>query len=218
MINLFVNSTTFGQAMGATFNLAQEGTLSEKRLTPLENCEVLAPAYEKMPNAMEIADLISRGDNEKVTKISKAISAENIRVNSLVVLMRELQFVHETFGLEIPGGVITAYVPAELLKELHQGRVKYYLDENAETKYYSEFERAIWRQVMPLLQFYFCNIVFKNIASCKVNERQDPIQQHRANIHASIYSKMLTAYREMKALRRCNSDQQTPQYATESAF
>lgn len=201
MINVLINSTTFGQTIGATFDLSIEGALSDKRLTAIENCNVNAPVYERVIDVNKVTSLIASGLTQKVNNLSKAIEVENVRVNSLNMLLRELQFIHETFGAEIPNGVITVYVPGELLQELQSGRVKYYLDDTVESTYYSNTERALWREVLPLVQFYFCNIVFKNISGCKKNMNETQEQADRVSIFNSMYSKLLTAYRELKAVK-----------------
>lgn len=213
MLNIFINSTTFGQAMGATFNLAVEGSLADKRVTALENCEVVAPLYERTVDAEKIASLIATGQTQKVSNLGKAIEFENIRVNSLAMLVRELELVASLESNEM----IIAYVPGELLQELESGRVKFYLaGSESNTTYYSEFELNLWHHAMALIQSLYCRLVFKNIASCRKNVSGTAVQADRVNITASMYTKLLVAFKEMKIAK--SSVQHTQQSAGESAF
>lgn len=213
MLNIFINSTTFGQAMGATFDMSAEGSLSDKRVTDLENCEVCAPIYEKAVDPTKITSLIATGQTQKVSNLGRAIEAENVRVNSLAMLIRELELVASIESNEM----IIAYVPAELLQELESGRVKFYLaDDSSKTTYYSEFELNLWQHAMPLIQSLYCRLVFKNIASCRKNVSGSDVQADRVNITASMYTKLLIAFREMKTAK---SNVQAPaQSSGESAF
>ena len=113
------------------------------------------------------------------------------------MLKRELELV---MSLETEEMLI-AYVPGELLQEIESGRVKFYLTDETETTYYSEFELALWKEVMPMIQALYCRLVFKNINACKQNKSNTPVQAERVNINAGMYSKLLTAFREMKALK-----------------
>lgn len=199
MLNIFINSTTFGQAMGATFDMSVEGTLADKRLTALEDCEVCAPVYERSIDASHVASLISAGQTQKVSNLGRAVEVENVRVNSLAMLIRELSFISM---LEDRNDMLIAYVPGELLQELESGRIKFYLaDDSAETTYYSEYELSLWREALPLIQNLYCRLVFKNINACKKNSSNTPIQADRVSINASMYTKLLTAFREMKAMK-----------------
>ena len=82
MLNIFVNSTTYGQALGCTFNMSVEGSLADKRITALELCEPVAPVYERAIDASKVTALIASGQTQKVTKLGKASEVENVRVNS----------------------------------------------------------------------------------------------------------------------------------------
>lgn len=206
MLNIFINSTTFGQALGATFNMAVEGSFSDKRVTPDENIEVLAPIYERAIDPNKITALLASGQTQKVTNLGKAVEVENVRVNSLNVLIRELRMIS---ALESEG-VIIAYLPGELLQEIESGRVKFYLnDSEAQTTYYSALELELWRQAMPLIQALYHRIVFKNIASCRKNISNTQIQADRVAIVGSMQAKLLNAYREMRALRNNPASQVT---------
>ena len=213
MLNIFINSTTFGQAMGASFNMNVEGSLADKRLTALENCEVCAPLYEKVVDATKITSLIATGQTQKVSNLGKAIEVENVRVNSLAMLIRELELIASIESNEM----IIAYVPGELLQELESGRVKFYLaGDSGETTYYSTFELDLWHHAMALIQSLYCRLVFKNIASCRKNVSGTAIQTDRVNITASMYTKLLIAFKEMKVAK---SNVQAPaQSSGESAF
>lgn len=195
MLNIFVNSTTFGQAMGATFDLGVEGSLADKRITAIENCEVLAPIYERALDPEKVTALITAGQTQKVSNLGKAVEVENIRVNSLSVLIRELQLAS---SLE-DTGMIIAYMPTELLQEIESGRIKFYLNDETETTYYSKTELELWKIALPLIQNLYCRIIFKNINACKKNVSNSPVQADRVAINASMYNKLLTAFREMKA-------------------
>lgn len=206
MLNLFINSTTFGQAMGATFDMSVEGSFADKRVTPDENIEVLAPIYERVIDANRITALIQSGQTQKVSNLGKAVEVENIRVNSLNVLIRELNMISAMEST----GVIIAYLPTELLQEIESGRIKFYLnDSSAETTYYSKTELELWAQAIPLIQNLYSRIVFKNIASCRKNVSNTQVQADRVAIVASMQSKLLTAFREMKALRNGAQAQQS---------
>lgn len=199
MLNIFINSTTFGQAMGATFDMNVEGTLADKRITALEDCEVCPPAYEKTIDANKVASLITSGQTQKVSNLGRAVEVENVRVNSLAMLIRELTLISM---LEDRNDMLIAYVPGELLQELESGRIKFYLaDDSTETTYYSDYELSLWREALPLIQDLYCRLVFKNINACKKNSSNTPIQADRVSINASMYTKLLTAFREMKAMK-----------------
>nr|DAV25264.1 MAG TPA: hypothetical protein [Caudoviricetes sp.] len=199
MLNIFINSTTFGQAMGATFDMSVQGSLADKRLTDLSNCEVCQPVYERVIDANHVASLITAGQTQKVSNLGKAVEVENVRVNSLAMLVRELVFVSM---LENRNDMIIAYVPGELLQELDSGRVKFYLAEDStETTYYSDIELALWKEALPLIQNLYCRLVFKNINACKKNVSNTPVQADRVAINANMYTKLLTAFREMKAMK-----------------
>lgn len=211
MLNIFINSTTFGQAMGATFNLAVEGTLADKRITDLANCEVCAPIYEKVADPEKITAFIATGQTQKVSNLSKAIEVENIRVNSLAILIRELQLV-----ASLPcNDMIIAYLPTELLQEIESGRIKFYLSGDSETTYYSQTEIELWKIALPIIQSLYCRIIFKNISACKKNVSNSSIQADRVSITASMYTKLLTAFRELKAVK---TGQQTPVASGGPAF
>lgn len=199
MLNIFINSTTFGQAMGATFDMNVEGTLADKRITALEDCEVCPPVYEKTIDANKVASLITSGQTQKVSNLGRAVEVENVRVNSLAMLIRELTLISM---LEDRNDMLIAYVPGELLQELESGRIKFYLaDDSTETTYYSDYELSLWREALPLIQSLYCRLVFKNINACKKNSSNTPIQADRVSINASMYTKLLTAFREMKAMK-----------------
>lgn len=198
MLNIFVNSTTFGQAMAATFSMDTEGSLADKRITAIEDCEVLAPIFEATIDATKISALITAGQTQKVSNLGKAVEVQNIRVNSLNVLIRELQLVASLDTNEM----VIAYVPGELLQELESGRIKFYLGDDAtETTYYTTDELALWNTALGLIQQLYCRLVFKNIASCKKNVSNTAMQADRVNIAGSMYNKLLNAYREMKSLK-----------------
>lgn len=201
MLNIFVNSTTYGQALGCTFNMSVEGSLADKRITALELCEPVAPVYERAIDASKVTALIASGQTQKVTNLGKAIEVENVRVNSLAMLIRELQVVSAVESNDM----IIAYIPGELLQEIESGRVKFYLTEDTQTTYYSEYELELWKQALPLIQSLYCRIVFKNIMACKKNVSNTPVQADRVNIFNSMYTKLLNAYREMKAVKANNT-------------
>ena len=210
MLNLFINSTTYGQVMGATFNIDGEGSLAERRLTQFT--EVEEPVYHKTVDSEKITQLIATGQSDKVSKIGKAIEIETIRVNALAMLLRELSMIS---NLE-SDDMIIAYLPVELLQEIESGRVKFYLDGTTETIYYSTYELELWRQVLPLIQLMYCRIVFKNISSCKTNRSNTPVQADRCAVYANMYQKLLTAYRDMKALKSGKTN--APSVSGESIF
>lgn len=195
MLNLFINSTTYGQVIGATFNIDGAGSLAERRITQFT--EVEAPIYTKEIDTTKVTQLFVSGQTDKVNRMSKAITVENIRVNSLSMLLRELTLIANLESQDM----IIAYLPGELLQEVESGRVKFYLDGTTETTYYSNYELELWSQVLPLIQSLYCRIVFKNIASCKKNLSNTQVQADRCAIYASMYQKLLTSYREMKAIK-----------------
>lgn len=212
MLNLFVNSTTFGQAMGATFDMSIEGNLAQKRITADFDCEVLAPIYEKHIDANKVTALITAGQTQKVSNLGRAVEVENIRVNSLNVLIRELSMVSV---LETTG-VVMVYLPTELLQEIESGKIKFYLnDSSAETTYYSAQELELWAQAMPLIQSLYNRLVFKNINACKKNVGNTVIQGEKVSIVASMQTKLLIAFRTMKALK---SGAQQQSYTGEEIF
>lgn len=217
MLNIFVNSTTFGQAMGATFKMDAVGTLSDKRVTPLNLCNVVAPVYGRVMNAEKVTALINSGQSSKVSNFAKAIETEKIRVNSLNMLVRELSMIN---AMEDCNEMITAYVPAPLLSELESGRVKVYLfDESVETTYYSKFELELWKNANALIQQLYCRLIFKKIDSCKVNVSNTPIQAERVDIYNSIYEKILVAFREEKTRQAASQYTETASTGTNgSAF
>ena len=201
MLNLFINSTTFGQAMGCTFDMGVEGSFADKRITSDENIEVLSPIYERVIDADKVSALIQAGQTQKVSNLGKAVEVENVRVNSLNVLIRELKMISELENT----GVIIAYLPTELLQEVESGRVKFYInDSEAKTTYYSKTELELWAEAMPLIQALYSRIVFKNIPACKKNVSNTQIQADRVAIVASMYNKLLNAFREMKTVRNSN--------------
>lgn len=197
MLNIFVNATTFGQTMGATFDMDVQGTLADKRLTEIENCEVIAPVYEKAVDASKVTALLAAGQTQKVSNLGKALEVENVRVNSLFMLKRELEYVSSLESQDM----IIAYVPGELLQEIESGRVKFYLADETETTYYSEFELNLWKEVLPIIQFLYCRLVFKNINACKQNKSNTPAQADRVEIYSSMYTKLLVAFRELKSIK-----------------
>lgn len=195
MLNLFINSTTLGQAMGASFDMDVEGTLADKRITEDANCEVIAPIYRRAIDANKVAELVASGQTQKVSTLSKAIDAECVRVNTLSMLIRELELVAALDSTDM----IVAYVPTELLGELQSGRVKMYIGENATANpYFSELELGLWAHAMELIQSLYHRLIFKNIAGCKKNSNNDPVQALRGAITGAMYGKLLTAFREMK--------------------
>lgn len=212
MFNVFVNSTTFGQAMGATFDLSIEGSLADKRVTAPENCKVLAPIYERKVDANRVTSFISTGQTQQVSKLAKAVDVENVRVNSLAVLIRELQMISEIDT----DCMIIAYMPLELLQEVESGRVKFYMSGETTTTYYSQTELDLWRTALSLIQSLYCRIVFKNINACKKNNTNSPVQADRVNINASMYNMLLTAFRELKAER--TKPKTTPAVSGEPIF
>ena len=196
LLNVFVNSTTFGQAMGATFDLSVAGDLSNKRITALEDCAVLEPIYEKQIATEKIAEYLKTGQTQKVSNLGKAIETENIRVNSLAVLIRELALV---LSLETEEPV-TVYVPYALLQEIQSGRIRYYLAENTNS-YYSQQEIELWKEALPLMHEMFYRLVFKSIDTCKSNSNNDPVQALRVSISNSMYARLLKSYKEFKAIK-----------------
>lgn len=195
MLNIFVNSTTYGQTMGATFDMSTEGSLIDKRVTSVENCDVVPPIYQREISAQKVADLISAGQTEKVANLGKAVEVENTRVNSLAMLIRELTLVKD---LKDNKDIVVAYVPGELLHEIKSGRIKFYLDEEAKTTYFSSLELELWKQVLPLIQDLYCRIVFKSIDSCKKNSSNTESQADRVSIYSSMQKRLIAAFREMK--------------------
>ena len=173
MINLFINGSQFGQTMGMTFHMDGEGSLAQRRLTSTENVKVVSSIYGREVDADKIAQLVKSGLADKVAGYTKALEVESIRVNSLNMLVREL----ETVKASDIQSMITCYVPDVLLRELTSMRVKYYLSGESVNDYYSEFELSLWRKAMPLFQELFFNLVFANIASCGKNQFNDPVQE-----------------------------------------
>lgn len=200
MLNIFINSTTFGQAMGATFNLRIEGGLNQKRITSFENCQVQAPIFTAELDTVKIQEYASAGDMKKVNGLTKAVEIQNVRVNSLAVLIRELQMVKANTGNDM----LLVYLPDELLNEISDGKIKFHLSDDestGENSYFSEQETELWRVAMPLIGELYSRLVFKSIKSCRNSSSNSPEQTDRANICASMYGMLLNAYREEKKAR-----------------
>lgn len=203
MLNIFVNTTTFGQPMAATFDIAEDGT--KKLITPLDECSVYDAGYEQTISAEKLAEIAMSGNVKKMTSSMKAINAENIRVNSLDLLIVELNRVlplikeQETIdedGVVTPAGeVVTVYVPQQLLRELHDLRVKFYVYGSSESSYYSQYELDLWKKALPLIQELFLNVVFKNIDGCRKNLGETKVQASKVNIYKSMYKRLLAAYK-----------------------
>lgn len=203
MLNIFINSTDFGQAMGATFRMDGEGTIAQRRITADKDCVVNAPVYEanSANYTAKIAEFLAQGLSQKASNLGRAMNTENIRVNSLAMLIREL----ETVSLIESTEIITAYVPKPLLDELFYGKFKLSLEEGApKNSYYSDFELELWRKALPLVQELFSRLNFRDIASCRElrdSQAGNNMQKERVSIYKAIYGNLLTAYREMKALK-----------------
>lgn len=200
MLNIFINSTTFGQAMGATFNLRMTGGLNQKRITSFENCQVQAPIFTAELDTVKMQEYVIAGDMRKVNGLTKAVEIQNVRVNSLAVLIRELQMVKAN----TENDMLLVYIPDELLNEITDGKIKFHLSDDestGENSYYSEQETALWRVAMPLIGELYSRLVFKSIKSCRNSASNSPEQADRANICASMYGMLLTAYKEEKRAR-----------------
>ena len=194
MLNTLINSTTLGQAIGATFEIDGTGSLTERRLTPGENCRIQEPVYERIISLEKFQALYTTGQMDKITRLNKAIESENIRVNSLAILLRELQLIDEMDTNEI----VTIYVPTQLLKELQDMKVKYYLTSETPSNYYSAQEIEMWKPTLVLIQKLYFNLVFKNIYSCTKNTTEDKVRADRAILYNSMQTLMNTAYRTLK--------------------
>lgn len=195
MLNTFINTTTYGQAMAATFNLDTDGsTLAEMRITSIEDCNVLDPIYEKEVRIEKVAEYLKNKQTQKVSNLGKAVETENIRVNSLAILIRELELINTLDTEEC----VTIYVPQPLLQEIQSGRIRYYLNENTNS-YFSEVEIELWKEALPLMHELYFRLVFKSIDACKTNNNNDQIQALRISIVNSMYARLLKAFKERKA-------------------
>lgn len=213
MLNTLINSTTLGQAIGATFTIDGPGTLTARRLTSGDNCKVQTPIYEKELSQEKLEELRVKGLLNDVPRYNKSIENEVIRVNSLAVLLRELTLIDELDTDEI----VTMYVPTQLLRELQSLRIKYYLTSETPSKYYSLVEIELWKLALPLVQKLYFNIVFKDIASCSKNPNNADtvapelgdekamlslkVRADRNTLYNSMYTLMLGAYKSLKAQR-----------------
>ena len=92
MLNIFINSSIYGQSIGSTFNFSQAvigKPLSSRRLTPNAYANIIAPIYERQIDMEKITMLYKSGQIDKVNKLNRGVYSENIRVNSLYVLIRD---------------------------------------------------------------------------------------------------------------------------------
>lgn len=215
MLNIFVHSSTYGQAMAATFDLEAAGSLPEKRITAPENCCVAAPVYEKPVDQAKVVAFATANKRAELNKMMAAIDTENRRVNSLAALIRELKTIIASGNNDM----IIAHVPAPLLKEIETGRVKFSLIEGAEKNpYFSDFELELWREALPLIQQLYTRIVFKSIDTCKTNAYNQPVQALRVAIYRQMHQMILAAFNEMKQAREFAQQNDVSFETSESAF
>lgn len=205
MINIFVNTTTYGQALGATFNLGMEGALSEKRITSDIDILVQDPVYERVLDTEKITSYAQAGQSKKVENAMAAVKIENIRVNALNVLVRELTLI-ETLEYD---GFVQVFVPVELLDEIQTGKHKpYSYHPELVNPYYSEFERELWRYADALIGRMYERISIKSIAVCRSNRHDDPIHAERVQIVRFMQSNLSSAYKEMAAIKAKSIEKQ----------
>ncbi len=85
----------------ATFDFSKDSVgknFDGRRITPRNLSGINNPIYERKVDMEKIIDLYQTGQVEKVNRINKGINAENIRVNSLYLLCRELKMLEEKFS------------------------------------------------------------------------------------------------------------------------
>lgn len=214
MINIFANSTTFGQNIGVTFMLGGEYdtvALNNKRVTPHSECVVKPAVYEKVLTADKVAEYLSAGKN--IGNLQKATDTENKRVGSLNALVVELDRVVKLESKDM----IMAYIPEELAIEFATGKHKFYLN-GAESTYYSAIELGLWAQFYSLYAQVFTRFVVKNIAGCKKNVSNTKTQADRVSINSGLEKLILDSFRAEKANRTVARTNSSTAPATEDAF
>ena len=210
MLNTFINSSIYGQAIGSTFNFSKAvigKPLASRRLTPNAYANIMEPIYERQVDMTKITALYGSGQLDKVNKINRGVYSENIRVNSLYTLIRELQLI-DKLTIEHPQllkEMIIAYVPAQLLKELQSGRYKFYVNGISESTYYSEQELTMWIDANEIIAKFYSRLVFTNIDNCKVNISGTAIQGERVTLYNSMISRIKEAYNTLKQQREAAS-------------
>ena len=209
MLNMFINSNIYGQAIAATFDFSKDSVgknFDGRRITPRNLSGINNPIYERKVDMEKIIDLYQTGQVEKVNRINKGINAENIRVNSLYLLCRELKMLEEKFSNpetaeEYKNQLVLCYVPIQLLKELQERRYMFYLDGSNKTTYYSRFELDMWIEADALIGELYSHVIFKNIVNCQKNVTNTPIQNDRVILYNSMNKILADAYYRMKELR-----------------
>lgn len=180
MLNIFVKANEYGQVIGATFNFEEQvlGTkLNSRKITPHALSGINNPFYERQINMQKVAMLYQAGQIDEVNRINKAIYSENIRVNSLYLLCRELRMLDGLFNSpetkeKYANKMIICYIPVQLLRELHEGKHKIYLikKEEKHTTYYSKFELDLWAEAEMLIANLYEHLLFRNIANCDLSK------------------------------------------------
>ena len=197
MLNTFINSSIYGQAIGSTFNFSKAvigKPLASRRLTPNAYANIMEPIYERQVDMTKITALYGSGQLDKVNKINRGVYSENIRVNSLYTLIRELQLI-DKLTIEHP----------QLLKELQSGRYKFYVNGISESTYYSEQELTMWIDANEIIAKFYSRLVFTNIDNCKVNISGTAIQGERVTLYNSMISRIKEAYNTLKQQREAAS-------------
>lgn len=206
MLNIFINSSIYGQSIGSTFNFSQAvigKPLSSRRLTPNAYANIIAPIYERQIDMEKITMLYKSRQIDKVNKLNRGVYSENIRVNSLYILIRELQLI-DKLAVEHPQlekEMIIAYVPPQLLRELQSGRYKFYINGISESTYYSEQELTMWIDANEIIAKLYSRLVFTNIENCKANNTGTAIQQERVGLYNAMINRIKEAYKALKQQR-----------------
>lgn len=203
MLNLFINSSIYGQAIGATFDFSAEAIgkpLTQRRLTPSEFSGICRPVYERKVDMAKITALYSTNQIDKVNKINRGMYSENIRVNSLYVLARELNNIIKLCESndKYKNEMIIAYIPPQLLRELQTGRYKFYANGTSETTYYSEQELAMWIDINDAICTLYSRLVFSNIENCKENISNTAAQADRVKLYNTMVTIIKDAYNALK--------------------
>lgn len=211
----FIDSTDFGQTMGATFDLAIEGSVVDMRITTKEDCFVKEPIFEKVMTEEQLIK-ISKISTKDLERIGMGYMLCTKRVNSLAMCCREMA----NYALmdDVESEVITFYVPKVLLDEINSGRVKYYIHSgDIKSEYYADQEVELWKDFYDLYKDIADRIVFRNILTLipnkkyeekdsQYNSRMTAEQLKENNIKKAIVSglqqKLTQAYVAEKKARR----------------
>lgn len=202
MINVLINSTTFANGIGGSYDFSFEGELIDMRLTPFE--PISESIFRRDLDKNKLAQLMTEGKNDEAMALINAVDKECVRVGALYVLLNELKAISK---MENRTDMIICYVPTLLKAELEHGKVKFHLSGDNESSYYQEAELELWAEIMPLLSELYSRLVFKDIASCKANklvnvENANPssvlAQGYRVAIYTNQYSLMIKKFAEEK--------------------